>query len=66
VYELPIISQQARDLVEAQFLAGDDHRRRSARPHRTPLRSVRGAGARSLRGLADRVEPRTDARPSAA
>jgi hypothetical protein len=69
MHELPIVARQARDLVEAQFAAAE----RPRGPARTtraraaaPGGALRSASARLLRALADRVEPRADARPRSA
>jgi hypothetical protein len=73
MYDLPIVSRQARDLVERQFAEGD---RRGADPRRatrragsaatTPRAPLRTVSAAALRALADRLEPRCDARPRSA
>jgi hypothetical protein len=74
MFELPILARQARDLVEAQFSPAEQPRgpaatrtaggaRRAAAP--APVR-VRVVTARGLRALADRLEPRADARPRSA
>ena len=72
MHELPIVARHARDLVEAQFSAAEQPRgpagatgARDAR--RAPAaRPLRVASARLLRAVADRLEPRPDARPRSA
>jgi hypothetical protein len=70
MYELPIVARQARDLVEAQFAAAERPRgpARAARARRAAAHggTLRSATARLLRALADRLEPRPDARPRSA
>ena len=73
MYELPIVSRLARDRVEAQFADADRRRpdpRRGTRRDRTPTTAprapLRAASAAALRTLADRLEPRGDARPRSA
>ena len=73
MYELPIVSLMARDRVEAQFAdAGrrgpdpDRPARRDATPATAPRAPLRRSGAAALRALADRLEPRGDARPRSA
>jgi hypothetical protein len=72
MYELPIVSRLARDRVEAQFAAarrGPDPRRATrddASPAAAPRAPLRTASASALRALADRLEPRADARPRSA
>jgi hypothetical protein len=67
MYELPIASRLARDLVEDQFAPGGARRGRSARradgPRTTSRTRLRTASAALLRALADRVEPRRETSP---
>jgi hypothetical protein len=75
MFELPILARQARDLVEAQFSAAEQPRGPAARTTRGARRAgapaparvrLRVVSARVLRALADRLEPRADARPRSA
>jgi hypothetical protein len=74
MFELPILARQARDLVEAQFAAAERPRgpaRATSRAARAGASAsapgaLRVASARVLRALADRLEPRADARPRSA
>ena len=70
MYDLPIVSRQARDLVEDQFAPIATRRGRAAgrpdRPGRTSRAPVRAASAALLRALADRVEPHRDTSPRSA
>jgi hypothetical protein len=73
MHELPILALQARDLVERQLAAADRPRGPAGaragertRARRAPAAPLRTGGARLLRALADRLEPRADAQPRSA
>jgi hypothetical protein len=56
---LPIAALLARDAVKEQFREGPEQQRRGAAAEQPAPGRLRLAGARALRRLADRLEPRS-------